>query len=87
LHKKIFKMNGLRVYIDSANQNPFGGDEIFYSRRAAGPYYFWRYEAGPGRWRGSRVSLSDLAVRALSKASWKAVPSALQAKLVEHYLE
>ena len=80
-------MNGLRVYINSANQSPFGGGEIFYSRRAAGPYYYWRYEDGLGRWRGSRVSLSDLAVKALCKANWKAVPSALQARLVEHYLE
>ncbi|HYJ45372.1 MAG TPA: hypothetical protein VEV81_02080 [Pyrinomonadaceae bacterium] len=83
----VIKMNGLRVYINKAGTHPFGGDGVFYSRRAAGPFYYWRYEDGLGRWRVSRVCLSELAVKALSKASWQALPRELKAKMIEHYLD
>lgn len=80
-------MKGLRVYI-----NPAGGREpcehgIFYSRRSDGPYYRWRYEEEIGKWRGSRVLLSDLPIKELCPASWKAVPTELQASLVEYFME
>lgn len=84
---KIFKMNGLQVYINPTSQNQFGGDRIFYSRRSDGPYYYWRYEDGPGRWRVSRVRLSEMAVKALCKANWQSVPVELKAEMIEHYLE
>ena len=87
MRTKIFKMNGLQVYINPASQSQFGGAGIFYSRRADGPYYYWRYEDGPGRWRVSRVRLSEMAVKALCKASWQSVPGELKAEMVEHYLE
>ena len=80
-------MNTLRVYINptgATTQSPHG---VFYSRRADGPYYCWRYEEGLGRWLSSRVNLPDFTRRALCIASWKVVPAALQSKLDEHYLE
>jgi hypothetical protein len=84
---EIVKTNGLRVYLDTAGAGPFRGDRGFYSRRAAGPYYHWHYEDGLGRWRVSRVHLSDLAVKALCKASWQSVPGELKAEMVNHYQE
>ena len=81
---KTVKMNGLRVYTDTEG---LGGREVFYSRRADGPYYRWHYDEVLGHWHSSRLSLSELAHRALSVASWKAVPTALKASLSEHYLE
>jgi hypothetical protein len=81
------KMNGLRVYVDPVSTELRGENCVFYSRRADGPYYCWRYEEGAGRWRGSRVDLSDMHCKAFCLASWKTVPTALQARLNEHYLE
>jgi hypothetical protein len=78
-------MNGLQVYINPSDTP--SAQAIFYSRRAPGPYYSWQYEDRLKRWQVSRVSLSTLEVRALCKASWKAVPGGLQMRLVEHYLE
>jgi hypothetical protein len=80
-------MNGLRVYVNPVGTDTLNEHGVFYSRRADGPYYRWRYEEEFGRWRGSRVHLSDLTLRELCIASWKAVPRALQARLGEHYLE
>jgi hypothetical protein len=80
-------MNGLRVYINQAGEDTLGGQRVFYSRRAGGPYYHWRYEEELGQWLGSRVHLSDLMLKALCAASWKTVPTALQKRLGEHYLE
>lgn len=80
------KMNGLRVYFNpSSTDTP--GSKVFYSRRADGPYYRWRVEGELGQWHGSRVHPSDWSLKALSLASWKAVPTTLQAKLGEHYLD
>ena len=81
-----FKMNGLRMYIKQAGTATTSPD-VFYSRRGEGPYYLWRYEEKLGRWRGSRVNSTDFAPRELLMASWKIVPTALQAKLGEHYLD
>jgi hypothetical protein len=80
-------MNGLRVYISPTATNANCLQGVFYSRRADGPYYRWRYEEAVGQWRGSRISPADLTHKALNLASWKNVPSALQSKLHEHYLE
>ncbi len=79
-----FSMSGLRVYINPENSLP-GEQGTFYSRRADGPYYCWRYEAG--QWSGSRVHPHDPVAKALSMARWKAVPASLQTKLDEHYME
>jgi hypothetical protein len=79
------KMNSLRVYINPASADALDGQRIFYSRRADGPYYRWFYEEE--RWRGARVRPSDSALRTLCMTSWKTVPTALQTKLSEHYLE
>ena len=80
-------MRELRVYINPYGADAPGGHVLFYSRRADGPFYGWRYEEEAGRWRYSRVHLSKLTLRVLCIASWKAVPVTLQAKLSEHYLE
>lgn len=80
-------MRDLRVYVRLVTGEPSGGREVFYSRRADGPFYRWRYEETPGRWRYARVRLSKLKLRVLSVACWDAVPAALQDRLGEHYLE
>jgi hypothetical protein len=80
-------MRDLHVYINEAGAETFGENGVFYSRRADGPYYRWRYEEVVGRWRFSRVRPSHIMLRALSSARWEIVPTALQARLVEHYLE
>lgn len=80
-------MNGLRVYIIPISADTSCSQDVFYSRRADGPYYSWRYEEALGRWRSSRVLPSVLARKTLCVASWKVVPPALRASLDEHYLE
>jgi hypothetical protein len=82
-----FKMNGLRMYTKPVGAGTRGAPGVFYSRRGEGPYYLWRYEEELGQWRGSRVISTDFAPRELTMASWKIVPSALQTKLGEHYLD
>ena len=37
-------MKDLRVYVGPAAPRARGGQEVFYSRRADGPYYRWLYE-------------------------------------------
>lgn len=80
-------MRELRVYIRRAVKGAPGGQAVFYSRRADGPFYRWRYEETPGRWQYSRVRLSKLTLRVLAVASWDAVPPELRDSLGEHYLE
>lgn len=80
-------MNGLRVYTNSAATEIISGHNVFYSRRADGPFYRWRYEEKLGKWLVSRLQKSELTPKPLSLASWKVVPPALQAKLGEHYME
>jgi hypothetical protein len=86
-------MNGLRVYFYTSGQDAHSSSssgscpEAFYSRRADGPYYHWRYEETRGGWCCSRVRLPDPALKALSIANWKSVPTALQTRLGEHYLD
>lgn len=81
-----FMMNGLRVYLVPDLVEPESNARVFYSRRANGPYYVWRYEAGVGQWCFSRMT-NETAPKPLSLASWKNLPPALQVKLGEHYLE
>jgi hypothetical protein len=80
-------MNGLRIYFSPVGTDTLGGQRMFYSRRAGGPYYCWFYEEAREQWRCSRVHLPDLTLKALCVANWKAVPTALQTRLGEHYLE
>lgn len=80
-------MNGLHIYLNSECPTTAGGRKVFYSRRADGPYYCWRYQKELEKWLGSRVHLSDLTRRSLSVASWASVPDTLQATMGEHYLE
>ncbi len=82
-----FKMNGLRMYFRPLASEALDVISVFYSRRGEGPYYLWRFEEKLGQWRGSRVASGDFAPRELLMASWKKVPSALQTKLGEHYLD
>lgn len=80
-------MNSLRVYFNPAGTHAPGEQRVFYSRRADGPYYCWRYENKLGRWLVSRVRLPDPTRKVLSIASRRIVPDALQVKIDEHYLE
>ncbi len=81
------KMNGLHIYFNPESPLTAGGHKVFYSRRADGPYYCWRYQKELEKWLGSRVHLSDLTSRSLSLARWTSVPGTLQATMDEHYLE
>lgn len=79
-------MNRLRVYVAPFVTNAPGRHAVFYSRRADGPYYCW-LEDEAGRWSVSRVHPSEAALRVLSMARWKDIPTTLQTMLSEHYLE
>ncbi len=80
-------MNGLRVYVDLKRSDPWWGDAVFYTRRAGGPYYRWRYEEILGRWLGSRMHVADLTIAELVSAPWKRIPAALKRSLSEHYVD
>ena len=80
-------MQGLRVYLDLKRTDPQGESLIFYSQRAGGPYYRWRYEELRGEWLCSRMHARDLTVRALVSAPWKEIPAALKTTLDQHYVE
>jgi hypothetical protein len=76
-------MNGLRVYVDLKRSNTLCA--VFYTRRAGGPYYRWRYEELRGQWLGSRMSASKFLE--LVSTPWKEVPTALKSSLAEHYVD
>jgi hypothetical protein len=78
-------MHGLRVYIAPASPEPSVEPAEFYSRRADGPYYRWRYQYEHRQWSGSRAD--GLPSSTLAMAKWKSIPAELQTKLVEHYLD
>ena len=78
-------MNGLRVYVDL--KRPETLCAIFYTRRAGGPYYRWRYEELCGQWLGSRMHAFDLPISELVSAPWKAIPAALKTTLDAHYVD
>ena len=80
-------MNGLRVYTDQRRPDTWSTGPIFYSRRAGGPYYRWRYEELRGCWQSSRVPAFELQVTELVSAPWKEVPAALKSRLDEHYVD
>lgn len=80
-------VNGLRIYVNDRALEIDNNDRVFYSRRADGPYYSWRHEKRSGQWRCSRVHAADFSSKTLSMSNWKAVPAALQIKLIEHYQE
>lgn len=84
---KIVQMKELRLYLDPSDVNARGGPRMFYSRRADGPFYCWFYIKKFERWQVSRVHLSRLDLKALCVASWKLIPTALKARLIDHYLE
>ena len=79
-------MKGLRLYF-SQRANLHGEGHIFYSQRAGGPCYRWRYEELRGEWRFSRMHASDLTLTELVSAAWKEIPAALKTTLHQHYVE
>ena len=79
-------MKGLRVYL-STRVNPQGGGLVFYSQRAGGPCYRWRYEEIRGEWMCSRMHAGELTVTELVSAPWKDVPALLKTTLDQHYVE
>jgi hypothetical protein len=84
---KIVQIKELRVYLGPSDLNARSEAQTFYSRRADGPYYCWFYVKRIEQWQASRVHLSRLNLKSLGVASWKLIPTALQARLIEHYLE
>ena len=78
-------MNSLRIYIDQKGRDP--SCAIFYTRRAGGPYYRWRYEELRGQWLGARMNAFDLPVAELVSSPWKEVPAALKSTLDGHYVD
>ena len=80
-------MKGLRLYIDLKRADLHGGDLIFYSHLAGGPYYRWRYEELRGEWLCSRMHAGDLVVTELVSAPWKEIPAGLKTTLDLHYVE
>ena len=78
-------MNGLRIYIGLKRTDPLGA--VFYTRRATGPYYCWRYEELRGQWLSSRLHADELHVMELVPTPWKEVPTALKSSLGEHYVD
>ncbi len=81
------QLKELRLYTAPSDLNTRGVSQTFYSRRADGPYYCWFYVQKTERWQVSRVHLSRPGLKALCVASWKLIPVALKARLIEHYLE
>ena len=80
-------MKGIRVYFNLKRVDSQGGGLVFYSQRAGGPYYRWRYEELRGEWLGSRMHVGDLTLTQLVSAPWKQVPVALKTSLNQHYVE
>ncbi|HET6976212.1 MAG TPA: hypothetical protein VFI24_07810 [Pyrinomonadaceae bacterium] len=78
-------MNDLRVYIDIRRKPALCA--VFYTRRAGGPYYRWRYEELRGQWLSSRMSAGELLVIELVSTPWKDVPTGLKSSLDGHYVE
>lgn len=78
-------MNGLRVYIDLKRRDTLSA--VFYTKRASGPYYRWRYEEVRGQWQGSRMRTVELPTIELVATPWKEVPTALKSTLNEHYID
>ena len=78
-------MNGLTVYIDLKRSDTLCA--IFYTRRAGGPYYCWRYEELRGKWLGSRMRAIEVPEMELISTPWKEVPTALKSSLDEHYVD
>ncbi len=80
-------MNGLRIYTNPRTDGARGGDGVFYSRRAGGPYYRWDYEEKLEQWRAVRMSSTDFSPQELCMSRWKTVPAGLQMRLQDHYQE
>ena len=78
-------MNGLRMFILDSSPATAGSLQVFYSRRADGPYYRWWYDDGLEQWRVARVQGHDFPAAPLCASSWKNIPVALQGSLIDHY--
>jgi hypothetical protein len=76
---------GLRIFTDQKLTKTAGDLQVFYSRRADGPYYRWWYERD--HWHSARVPGSQFTITELCTSSWKNIPSALQDSLIAHYQE
>jgi hypothetical protein len=80
-------LNGLRIFTQPGLAETVGGFQVFYSRRADGPYYRWYFEQGLKQWRAARVNAVKLSAGELSLSTWRSLPGALQKSLIDHYLE
>lgn len=80
-------MKGIKVYFPLKTIHSQGGSLIFYTQRAGGPYYRWRYEELRGEWLSSRMHADDLMLTQLVSAPWKEIPATLKTSLNLHYVE
>ena len=80
-------MNGLRIYSQPQSADSSSEEVTFYSRRADGPYYLWRYEKVRRRWIVARIDAIQVSVKEFTLTPWKTIPDALKLSLSEHYLE
>ena len=78
-------MNGVTVFIELKSSDTLYA--VFYTRRAGGPYYRWRYEELHGKWQGSRIRAVELPGMDIVSTPWKEVPTALKSSLGEHYVD
>jgi hypothetical protein len=75
------------MYVPAPGGTSPGSGHVFYSRRGNGPYYCWLFEEVNQRWNVSRVISNSFDSHHLSLATWKTVPTTLQSRLSDHYLE
>ena len=77
----------LRVHTDRVSAGTRGAGRVFYSQRASGPHYrWWLDENGLGQWHFTRLHPAEWNPKALSPLNQTEMPSALQARLAEHYM-
>ena len=80
-------MLNLRVYTDKVSAGTPGVGGVFYSQRAGGPHYrWWLDEHGLRQWHFTRLHPNEWNPKALSQSNQKEMPTALQARLAEHYM-
>jgi hypothetical protein len=79
-------MLNLRVHTNRVRPSTPNAEIVFYCQRADGPHYRWRDEKGLGQWRFTRIHPAEWSSKLLFPLNEKDMPTALQARLAEHYM-